>query len=297
MVCCMLKMRRSLETGAVAYTSTGMAIGHVARKKLIRGIDEVSELNATLVDLAVRPELQRVLCAIRPDVETILDIQSSVDWYFKTQPGAIRRIITNIYGNSLKYTKYGYITLGLRVMDDPRALLRVNQSFNPQQQAVVRLTVSDTGQGISPAFLKNKVFSEFSQENKRSAGSGLGLSIVKSLVTQLGGEVDIKSVLNVGTIVMVTLPMTSSTPIKGPRAGLLSSAHSCRAEDPSVTALKRLPHKPQVAIYEPALELDGFVQTQGALAVHNAVKRILNGWFQFPMLETWKCDAPAKVSA
>jgi signal transduction histidine kinase len=65
--------------------------------------------------------------------------------------------------------------------------------------------MTDTGQGMSPTFLQTKVFTAFSQDNHKAAGSGLGLSIVKTLVNQLGGDIDIKSILNIGTIVTITI--------------------------------------------------------------------------------------------
>ena len=50
------------------------------------------------------------------------------------------------------------------------------------------LTVADTGQGISPVYLRTKIFSPFAQENAASTGTGLGLSIAKSIVHMLRGE-------------------------------------------------------------------------------------------------------------
>jgi signal transduction histidine kinase len=111
----------------------------------------------------------------------------------------------NLYGNSLKYTKRGFITVSLRVIDEKKPLpSSIDPHTKSEKPSNVRLTVTDTGQGISPVFLRTKVFTAFSQENSKAAGSGLGLSIVKSLVNQLGGDIDIKSILNVGTIVTVT---------------------------------------------------------------------------------------------
>ena len=79
------------------------------------------------------------------------------------------------------------------------------------QPCLVKLTVQDTGQGISPEYLRTRVFTPFAQENANSAGAGLGLSIVRSLVNMLQGDIDIKSIVNTGTIVVVTL-RKSSTP-------------------------------------------------------------------------------------
>jgi signal transduction histidine kinase len=143
----------------------------------------------------------------------VLEIQAasgSSDWYFNIQHGAFKRILVNLYGNSLKYTKHGYITISLRTVEDAQARPVNSGALSAPQRATIKLTITDTGRGISPAFLRSKIFTAFSQENRKSAGSGLGLSIVKSLVSQLEGDVDIKSVLNVGTVVTVLLRESGS---------------------------------------------------------------------------------------
>jgi CheY-like chemotaxis protein len=89
--------------------------------------------------------------------------------------------------------------------------------------------------------------------------------------------------------------MKRSSPAKLYNNGSAVNGVYHRTRDPSVNALKKLPQKPQVAIYEPALELDSFGQSQGALAIHKVVVRYLAGWFQFPTLQTWNHDIPAKL--
>jgi signal transduction histidine kinase len=114
------------------------------------------------------------------NVAVVLDFDYQKDWTYITQPGALRRILMNILGNSLKYTASGCIRvrLGIQPFEDPISMF---------------LCVSDTGRGISQEFLRNKLFSPFSQEDYLSAGCGLGLSIVKSLVKTLKGSIEIQS--------------------------------------------------------------------------------------------------------
>lgn len=80
----------------------------------------------------------------------------------------------------------------------------------------IKLVVTDTGQGISPGYLRTKIFTPFAQENAKAAGTGLGLSIVRSIVSSLQGEIDIKSIVNVGTIVVVTLRKSPLEHIQAP---------------------------------------------------------------------------------
>jgi len=117
----------------------------------------------------------------------------------------------NLFGNALKFTKAGFIEMTLSRSDiasDPKHVL-------------AHLSVTDTGCGISPEFLENRIFTPFSQEDILSEGVGLGLSIVQQLVTSLGGYVEVKSEVGVGSQFDVFVPIqrpcasTSSVQVSG----------------------------------------------------------------------------------
>ncbi|KXL42328.1 MAG: hypothetical protein FE78DRAFT_497147 [Acidomyces sp. 'richmondensis'] len=262
----------------------GLATGHLSRARTNIGFDDYEETNRTLYDLSVRPGLRRVLAATRAEVELILDIQALPDWRFISQPGAYRRIILNLFGNSLKYTKHGYIIVSLGLAEE-----RHPSPGSDEQISFVKLVIQDTGQGISPEYLRNRIFTPFSQENIKAAGTGLGLSIVRALVDMLNGEIDIKSILNTGTIVTVTFPMKKFHHTRD--SGMPSSGF----KDSNVLALQSMPRRPQVVIYEPALEHDSFEQAQAVKLVHRAIIQYLSGWFQIPTLQTWDFNALAQI--
>ena len=137
---------------------------------------------------------------VTKDVEVILDI-SRGDFVFTTQPGALRRIIMNLFGNSLKYTEKGVIVVSLTLSD-------VDDSSAHLHEALLEVGVKDTGKGISSEYLRSHLFTPFSQEDTLATGVGLGLSIVKSIVNMLNGTIDIKSQVGVGTEVYVRIPLT-----------------------------------------------------------------------------------------
>ncbi|CRK20611.1 hypothetical protein BN1723_000423 [Verticillium longisporum] len=136
------------------------------------------------------------------DVHVIIDMDPSCSWAFSTQPGAIRRIIMNLFGNALKYTSTGHIKITL---GQEAAAQGLQKRF-----ANVVITVADTGKGITEEFLRTKLFVPFSQENRLAPGTGLGLSLVRQIVGSLGGSISVKSRVNRGTTVTVSLPLTHS---------------------------------------------------------------------------------------
>jgi signal transduction histidine kinase len=119
------------------------------------------------------------------------------DFHFTTQPGAFRRIVMNLLGNALKYTAHGYVRVKLAStpMDD----FHDAETGEIIPRAMVHLTVTDTGKGISPEFLRSRLFTPFTQENSLSSGTGLGLAIVKSIVAILEGDITIDSEVGRGT--------------------------------------------------------------------------------------------------
>lgn len=160
------------------------------------------------------------------DVVVLFHAAPGTDWVFDTQPGAIRRIVMNLFGNSLKYTDKGLIVFSL----DQRSP-KTGTGNNRERQ--VTINVSDTGRGISEDFLKHDLFKPFSQENPLTAGTGLGLSLVKRITSQLHGRMSVQSRVGLGTTISVTLPL--SIPAE-------SAAEQTRRseEDPFETQLKQL---------------------------------------------------------
>jgi signal transduction histidine kinase/CheY-like chemotaxis protein len=142
------------------------------------------------------PEEVTILIPRRPDVELIVDI-SDQDWTCWCEPGSIRRIVMNLVGNALKYTNAGFVHVKLET-----------QISKPDGIEYGILTVADSGQGISPAYLKNNLYNPFSQESNQAPGVGLGLSLVKSIVSKIYGQIHIESTVDVGTKATVKFPIT-----------------------------------------------------------------------------------------
>ncbi|KAM3066328.1 hypothetical protein ACMFMG_003164 [Clarireedia jacksonii] len=185
------------------------------------------------------------------------------DWNYFCSPGSLQRIIMNLVGNSLKYTLTGYIRVSLRLEDS-----KDKPSDSGKTEKMVVLQVCDTGKGISTEFLKNKLFTAFSQESSLAPGTGLGLHIVDSLVRMHHGIIDVQSQLDRGTSVTVKLPLIKAT------AGVTtidSTNPSLRDDVAKVqTLLKKLK--------KPTFSLHGLHSTSSS-SVETSLYGYLTQWF------------------
>ncbi|MEL6342707.1 MAG: ATP-binding protein [Myxococcota bacterium] len=114
----------------------------------------------------------------------------------------LRQVLINLIGNALKFTTHGSIRL----------------HFDAEHSDALHITVQDTGVGIPPDQLET-VFERFAQlgdEQMRAAGSGLGLSISRRILTAMGGEIGLDSTLGEGTTAWVRLPVGVRVPQGAP---------------------------------------------------------------------------------
>jgi len=140
---------------------------------------------------------------------------------------------SGLTANALKYTDAGWVRVHLKAEDLPLG----RDDDTGQRKSKITLSVSDSGRGISREFLKAKLFTPFSQEDTLTHGTGLGLSIVREIVRLLGGDIEVKSKVNVGTEITVTLVLERPgevTEVPDGHLGQLESALISRLRENSV---------------------------------------------------------------
>jgi len=103
--------------------------------------------------------------------------------------GKIRQILLNLLSNAQN-----------AIADDAIGELRISMTATEREAT---LKVSDNGRGIPPE-LASQVFDPFF--TTRSAGTGLGLALCRSIIESVGGRINLSSRPNEGTEVVVTLP-------------------------------------------------------------------------------------------
>ena len=117
----------------------------------------------------------------------------------------LRRILENLIGNAVDSLegKPGQVTVGAEPAPDSRTAGAEGAA------PMIRLTVDDTGRGMTESELA-RAFDDF--YTTKPHGTGLGLSVVRRLVGDLGGALRIETEPGVGTRVQVDLPSAASTP-------------------------------------------------------------------------------------
>lgn len=120
----------------------------------------------------------------------VLDIDENVPEMLLGDPTKLSQIFINLINNALKFTQNGEVRVVARLVESGEDYSRIN------------FAISDTGIGI-PEDKQETIFESFSQGsieiNRKYGGTGLGLTIVKKIVDLLGGEINLKSEVGVGT--------------------------------------------------------------------------------------------------
>ena len=119
-------------------------------------------------------------------------------------PARLRQVLSNLLGNSVKFTAAGSITLQMQKLD----------SLAGDARTWLRFRVRDTGVGIAPGML-NQLFQPFTQADGSTTrlygGSGLGLAICKRMVELMEGSIHLDSASGRGTTAWFDVPFNAAS--------------------------------------------------------------------------------------
>lgn len=166
---------------------------------IVNDILDMSRIEAGRLDLVVEPvDLEALSAELRELAQSLVRPGVAIVWdtpelgVVSTDGMRLRQVLLNLIGNALKFTSQGTVTVRARRTDR------------------LRFQVIDTGCGIEPELLP-LLFKPFAQGMKsglKHQGTGLGLAITRSLVTSMGGTIDVTSEPGIGTKVAVSLPLS-----------------------------------------------------------------------------------------
>lgn len=181
-------------------------------------VDAVHEISLKYEELAQKPDVTIRFVAPEKQIEMYIDKE------------VIAIIVDNLISNAIKYTDQGNIDVCV-------------ERRRSGEHHLVDISVSDTGHGISAKALPH-IFDRYYQENgaHQASGTGIGLSLVKKLVTLHHGEVKAESNLEQGTSIIVTLDENEIYPeaLRGDEAAnaKLTGAETANAKLPGDEAAR-----------------------------------------------------------
>ncbi|PVZ64929.1 ATP-binding protein [Pelagibaculum spongiae] len=184
--------------------------------KIVNDILDFSKIEAGKMSLDqiftnLRDSLEQTVLLLAPQakeksLELIPVFYKDVPEYIRADPLRIQQILTNLINNAIKFTPQGYV------------MIRVMLEHEEKEQLTIRISVSDTGVGMSDA-VRNRIFQAFTQADASTSrefgGTGLGLVISQRLVQQMGGTMDVESRQDQGSTFWFTF---KAEPVKQPQA-------------------------------------------------------------------------------
>lgn len=199
---------------------------------LINDILDLSKIEADRVQVQMEPcDLSHLLASLSQTfapqahakgLALSFSIAPGVPVTIVTDPQKLNQILLNLLSNAIKFTPQGSIQVTLEptltpelgcpitpaesAICDPN--LSSSQSVCPQKLPTLTFTIKDTGVGIAPEELPLifDVFTQAQAGRKSMQGTGLGLSISRKLAQLLGGEIQVISVLDQGSMFQLILP-------------------------------------------------------------------------------------------
>jgi PAS domain S-box-containing protein len=161
---------------------------------IINDILDMSKIEAGKLDIEYAEfHLEKVLEGVsdilstkiqEKDLEFHFDIAPDVPQWLSGDPLRLSQILTNLTSNAVKFTEKGHIIISLRLLE------KFEDSVN------IEFSVKDSGIGLTEEQIK-KLFKPFNQADasttRKFGGTGLGLTIVKNLVSLMGGNINIES--------------------------------------------------------------------------------------------------------
>ena len=170
---------------------------------------EAGKLELETLECNLTPCMEETVCMLAArahakGLELICDFRADLPQIVITDASRLRQILTNLLGNSIKFTDRGEVEL------------KVYPESQEGRIATVHFAVRDTGIGV-PQEKQSLIFAAFTQADASTTrlygGSGLGLSIASQLVSLLGGRIWIESEVGHGSTFHFTVPLEV---VKGP---------------------------------------------------------------------------------
>jgi PAS domain S-box-containing protein len=201
-----------METGLPLPTTPQMAsINHILRAgwyllDLINEVLDLSLIESGKLSLSIEPiSLPEILADCHSLIQPLADKQG-ISLNFPVIHGVpfvagdrtrVKQVLINLLSNAIKYNREGG---------------NVQVSCNEKPNAILRICVRDSGNGLSPDMIAQlfQPFNRLGQEASAGEGTGIGLVVSKRLMQLMGGEIGMSSSVGVGSMFWIELTLTAT---------------------------------------------------------------------------------------
>jgi PAS domain S-box-containing protein len=162
--------------------------------------------------MKMSPALEEGLKFLRNSLPTNIEIQKDIVAEMDTivgDPTEIHQVLINLCSNASYAMRGKGGVLGVKLTSVQMDAGEAAQNPGLKAGSYLRLTVSDTGQGIPPE-LTQKIFDPFFTTKKPGEGTGMGLAVVHGIVKSYGGAITVQSEMDRGSTFEVLIPRADS---------------------------------------------------------------------------------------
>jgi CheY-like chemotaxis protein len=179
---------------------------------LVTNLLDISKIESGKTDLILTTfDLRDLISELLDQLRSLarpkgVSLESKVlvdDTVVRTDRGKLKQVLLNIFGNAIKFTECGKVTLTVEAAHEDAS------PGTPARRQSLICRIQDTGIGIPDGKL-DKIFEKFYQvnsaANRTHEGTGLGLYITKQLLELLAATIEVESTLGKGTTMAISLP-------------------------------------------------------------------------------------------
>jgi signal transduction histidine kinase/ligand-binding sensor domain-containing protein/CheY-like chemotaxis protein len=177
--------------------------------KIEAGRASLNEHNFNLHRMLEGLEEMFSLRAREKELTLAFDLASDVPKYVIADEGKLRQVLMNLLGNAVKFTQTGEIKLRINIREEDPKSTEDEPDGIKQPSPRLLFEVEDSGPGISPQELQT-IFDPFVQASsghEAQEGTGLGLSISQQFARLMGGDIRVKSEVDVGSAFSLDVPI------------------------------------------------------------------------------------------
>jgi|WetSurMetagenome_2_1015567.scaffolds.fasta_scaffold00836_12 PAS domain S-box-containing protein len=200
-----------LKQGTEAYSNIRKIVQAVGRARTLTNqmLTFSRQVGQEKISVRVADIILETTDFMRPTIPAGIELKEEIkapDAYVSADPTQLYRVFLNLIKNAIEAIdeRIGSITVSLDVISSDKIKSEILNNKPLPEYAVISFT--DNGQGMDKS-MTERIFEPFFSANKGGKGTGLGLSVVYGIISEVDGDINVKSKKGEGTTIEVYIPV------------------------------------------------------------------------------------------